>query len=140
MLPCRGYWFGGVEDVQRQRDKISSLCPSEEVLYHESAHESHELSIIWALPDNTSASGGGKSDVGHDQIVVKQIQRKDRRSKSKKSGKSFRNILLRGPEGGYNHSASRQRNRTASGRNSTAGRTFKMVVYQVLCVCVCVCV
>jgi len=109
----RGYWFGGSQDVSHQREKLSMLCPSAEVLYQESSHDIVSP-FIWTGLENFE-----------DKIVVKQIHRKDRRSKNKKEGKSFRSILLRGPENGNGTS-------TRHGLKSTnkTKRGYKMVVYQ----------
>jgi hypothetical protein len=116
----RGYWFNGVEDVQMQRKKISMLCPSAEVLYHESPHDQLVSPFLWHAPEK------GPGHHPDDKIVVKHLHRKDRRSKDKKGGKSFRSVLLRGPENA-NQSAYRR-----SGSTNRTNTGYKMVVYQVM--------
>lgn len=86
----RGYWFGGVKDVEHQRQKISSLCPTAELYYKET-------------PDTEVKTNG--------KFTVTQIQRKDGRRKWGKREKSFKNILLRSTE---------SENKTSGAYNSTS--------------------
>ena len=78
-LNYRGYWFGGVEDVQRLRGKIVSLCPNDDVMYQESTHNLVAPNLL-ARPTNGS-------DAFDDKIIVKHIHRKDKRHRKKKGGK-----------------------------------------------------
>jgi hypothetical protein len=98
----------------------SMLCPSAEVLYHESPHDQLVSPFLWHAPEK------GPGHHPDDKIVVKHLHRKDRRSKDKKGGKSFRSVLLRGPENA-NQSAYRR-----SGSTNRTNTGYKMVVYQVM--------
>jgi hypothetical protein len=133
-----------VEDVDRQRKKISSLCPSEEVLYQESK-ENLVSPFLWSPYDHSSSKEQAAMLGNHDKIVVKRIHRKDKRSKNKKTGKSFRSILLRGPADSGNSSSNGTVTRPHFLRPNATKAGFKMVVYQVRmsvcgCACLCLCV
>ena len=123
-LNYRGYWFGGVEDVQRLRGKIVSLCPNDDVMYQESTHNLVAPNLL-ARPTNGS-------DAFDDKIIVKHIHRKDKRHRKKKGGKSFKNILLRSrtPSPSSNMPVFSKLNSSEGLRNYTKTK-FKMVVYQV---------